>query len=130
MMSCVVGTIYSIPTGLDTTVECGKISLLMVIPSHLSHDEITKALAECLHFLAGDNYPEDASPDLDVLDAWGLDSLHGVELACDLSTRLKISIPLEENPLIEEDRTTGKKRSRTFGEVVEYLAGLAAKPQH
>lgn len=107
---------------LDENETTGKIRLRMV---RASHEEITAVLLECLRYLAGDNVPEGPHFDLDILACWGLDSEHGVELACDLSTRLNIKIPHDENPLIDE--SSGTKRSRTIGEVVEYLAQCAAK---
>lgn len=80
---------------------------------------------EALATLAGEKCPKEVSPDLNVLEAWALDSLHGMELACDLSARLKINIPLEDNPLVAEDEKTGGRRARTISEVVDYLIALA-----
>ena len=95
----------------------------MVRTTKLSRSEIASALGDCLHFLAKGDVPQTINPGLIVLNEWNLDSEHGVELACDLSTRLGIEIPADENPLIDESGR--KRRARTFGEVVEYIMALS-----
>ena len=97
----------------------------MVRQSKLTRVEVTSVLEDCLGFLSKGHGPRSVHPSLDVLLEWSLDSEHGVELACDLSTRLGIEIPDNENPLIEENLATKKKRARTFGEVVDYLLKLS-----
>jgi acyl carrier protein len=101
----------------------GKIILRMVRTTKLSPSEIAVAFEDCLRFLANGNIPQIIDRELVVLEEWNLDSEHGVELACDLSTRLGIEIPADENPLIDE--SGGKKRARTFGEVVDYIGTLS-----
>jgi acyl carrier protein len=86
-----------------------------------THTEIEAALIECLKAAAEDNAPDDIGDDMDVLKTWDLDSEDGIDLALDLGPRLGIEIPLRDNPLIEEDRA-GRKRARSFREVVDYLA--------
>jgi len=90
-----------------------------------SRETIRETLTDCLRFLKGSELGE-FDESTDVIVGLGLDSQHGVELACDLSSRLKIEIPLKENPLIE-DGADGRMRSRTFGEVLEYLVALAGE---
>lgn len=104
----------------------GKVRLLLVIMKTVTREKIEAELKECLHFLAGDNCPADWRADDDVLLCCDIDSMHGLELACDLAARLGIGIPLRENPLIEDDKDSGRKRHRTFSEVVNYLEKLAA----
>ncbi|MBE2205715.1 MAG: hypothetical protein IAE94_15390 [Chthoniobacterales bacterium] len=92
-----------------------------------TRQSIERTLEESLRELAGENAPIEIVPEMVVLESWAIDSLHGVELACDLSSRLRINIPLEDNPLVVEDSITGKRRSRTFVEVVDYLFSLGSK---
>jgi acyl carrier protein len=82
--------------------------------------ETEVALIECLKAAANDQAPDDIENDMDVLKTWDLDSEDGIDLALDLGPRLGIDIPLKDNPLIEEDRS-GRKRARSFREVVDYL---------
>jgi acyl carrier protein len=82
--------------------------------------EIEAALIECLE-AAADEAPDNIEDDMDVLKTWDLDSEDGIDLALDLGLRLGIEIPLKDNPLIEEDGA-GRKRARSFREVVDYLA--------
>lgn len=91
----------------------------------ITREQIETELKDCLRFVAGEHCPVEWHPDDDVLCSCDIDSMHGVELACDLVARLGINIPQEDNPLIEDDRTTGRKRHRTFREVVEYLQRMA-----
>jgi acyl carrier protein len=97
----------------------------MVRITKLTREEVVTALEDCLSFLSKGKNPRAIHSNLDVLREWSLDSEHGVELACDLSTRLGIEIPDNENPLIEENLATKKKRARTFGEVVDYILNLS-----
>jgi acyl carrier protein len=88
--------------------------------------QIEVALKECLKHIAGDNYHEEWKPGDNVIRCCGLDSQHGIELACDLESRMGISIPMKENPLVLEDDGNGCKRARCFGEVVDYLVALSS----
>jgi len=97
----------------------------MVSTTKLTRGEVSAALEECLRFLTRGKCPKTIREDLNVLLEWSLDSEHGVELACDLSTRLGIEIPMDENPLIDESGPDKRKRARTFGEVVDYLMNLS-----
>jgi acyl carrier protein len=103
----------------------GKNSLRMVIDT-ARQEKTRHVLAECLRFLAGKNCPADFTDDMIVLQACDLDSEHGIEIACDLSARLGIEIPAKDNPLISDDVATGRKRARSFDEVVTYLMTLTA----
>lgn len=60
----------------------------------------------------------------------GLDSFCGIELACEFSARLGVSIPKKVNPLKVKDEETGHRRFRRFGELVEYLATLPAETRN
>lgn len=99
----------------------GKIFLRIGNNAMIAREKILDVLKERLSILAGDFAPEKITNGMIVICEWGLDSEHGVELACDLSEQLSIEIPLNENPLIEDNLNTGEKRARTFGEVVNYL---------
>lgn len=90
----------------------------------ISRLEIEAILAECLRNLAPEEAPEKWDPQDKVLRHWGLDSQHGIELACELEDRLGINIPLKDNPLVDDSKT--RKWSRTFEEVIDYLEGLAS----
>lgn len=92
----------------------------------LDRTQIELALQNCLKLIARDTYPSEWKPDDNVIRSCGLDSQHGIELACDLESRLGIQIPLKENPLVLDDDGEGRKRARTFGEVVDYLTALAS----
>lgn len=96
----------------------------MVSITKPSRDVIREVLTDCLRFLKGSDLAE-FDETTDVIVGFGLDSMDGIELACDLSTRLRVEIPLKDNPLIEDDAKTGRKRSRKFGEIVNYLVELA-----
>ena len=87
-------------------------------------EEIRHVLGDCLRYIARKDCPGEFTEEMVVLVVCGLDSEHGVELACDLSARLKIEIPAKDNPLIEDDDATGRKRARKFEEVVTYLMAL------
>lgn len=91
---------------------------------------MSAVLEECLRYLAGEKAPAKFTADINVIRECCLSSEHGVEIACDLSTRLDIEIPLKDNPLIHEETETGRRRGRKFGEVVEYLMRLDAKRQN
>jgi acyl carrier protein len=96
----------------------------MVSNPTIKRDQIAVVLTRALKFLAKDTAPEVVRSNFIVLKEWELDSEHGVELACDLSMELGISIPEEDNPLIDEISQVGRKRARTFEEVVDYIAAL------
>ncbi len=88
---------------------------------HNTTAEIEGALLECLKAAAVDEGPDHIHDEMDVLKTWDLDSEDGIDLALDLGPRLGIEIPLKDNPLIDED-PRGRKRARSFREVVNYLA--------
>jgi acyl carrier protein len=96
-------------------------------PDLPSREKIGQTLVDCLRFLSGKACPAEFTINTDVLRECDLDSEDGVEIACDLSRRLGIAIPAKDNPLIDDTSATGRKRARTFGEVVEYLAALEKK---
>jgi len=89
--------------------------------------KIETALIECLKAAAEGEAPDDVRDDMEVLKTWDLDSEDGIDLALDLGPRLGIEIPLKDNPLIEEDRA-GRKRARSFREVVDYLTQQPQSP--
>jgi acyl carrier protein len=88
--------------------------------TQLSYDEASSVLTDCLNCLAGNAAPERIDGRGNAMRQWGLDSEDGVDLAADISARLGITIPHDENPLVEEN-STGQKRARTFKEVVQYI---------
>ena len=104
----------------------GKFFLPHDAMNRLTQSEIEQALQECLRRIAGDTYPTEWKPNDNVICCCGLDSQHGIELACDLESRLGIEIPLKENPLVLDDDGEGRKRARTFSEVVDYLTALVS----
>ncbi len=91
----------------------------------VSNHALVDGLLTALRTLAGDNAPNDVAWDKSVLGEWGLDSEDGVDLASDLGLLLGVDVPVNENPLIEED-ITGRKRARTLREVVDYLTARQA----
>lgn len=99
----------------------------MVMNNTASQGKIRHVLVDCLRFLAGTSCPAEFTDEMDVLHECDLDSEDGVEIACDLSSRLGIVIPAKDNPLIDDGSATSRKHARTFGEVVEYLAALDIK---
>lgn len=96
--------------------------------SNISQTDIADAVIQALKLLAGGKAPEEIEENMDVLKEWDLDSEDGVDLASDLGPSLGIEIPLKDNPLIEEDGT-GRKRARSFREVVQYLSELEKTDQ-
>lgn len=94
--------------------------------NNIHRSQIETALKECLKHIAGDTYHEEWKPDDNVIRCCGLDSQHGIELACDLESRMGISIPLRENPLVLDDDGNSCKRARSFEEVVDYLVALSS----
>jgi len=52
----------------------------------------------------------------------GLDSLKGLELACEFSARLGVKIEAKDNPLIDYESSI--PRVRKVGELVEHLSKL------
>lgn len=90
----------------------------------LTQHRIEEILIESLRQVAGEKCPADWRAEDDVIECCAIESLHGVELACDLVARLGIEIPLTENPLIDDGKSGGKKRHRSFSEVVGYLERL------
>lgn len=93
--------------------------------SRLDRTEIELVLKDCLKYIAGEQYDAAMKREDNVIRCCGLDSQHGIELACDLESRLGVLIPVNENPLILDDDGEGRKRARNFGEVVEYLVALS-----
>src|SRR6266496_5756392 len=90
------------------------------------NDDIRSTVINCLRGMAK-QCPDEFRDETDILHDCDLDSEHGIELACDLSARLGIKIPANENPLVEDRGPSGRKRSRRFGEVLEYLIKLKAR---
>lgn len=95
----------------------------MVIHKH-SSAQIREIVEECLRFLAGEKFPDQLTDEMNVLQICGLDSEHGLEIACDLSAKLGFEIPNDDNPLVYEDRATGRKRGRSLPEVIEHIEEL------
>lgn len=104
----------------------GNLFLPLDAMNRLNKAEIEQALQECLRHIARDTYPTEWKPNDNVIRCCGLDSQHGIELACDLESRLGIEIPVKENPLVLDDDGEGRKRGRTFSEVVDYLTALVS----
>ncbi len=61
---------------------------------------------------------DDVSPILDL----GLESIDGVDFACELGTPLGVRIPDSVNPFVLDQ----PRRARTISEIVELLASLQA----
>lgn len=91
--------------------------------NNTSQTQVEQALIDCLKAVADERSPDNVQDETDVLKEWDIDSEDGIDVALDIGPRLGIEIPLKENPLIEEDGT-GRKRARTFREVVNYLLRL------
>ena len=95
-----------------------------MVRNHQDREFVATQLKECLRFVSGKPVSDDIPDGTFVIKEWELDSEHGIELACDLSARLGINIPQEDNPLILEFGASKSKRARTFGEIVDYLMKL------
>lgn len=108
-----------------TKVLTGGKHFLHTKGSMYDRTEIEQALRECLEHIAGDHYQTIMKREDNVMLCCRLDSQHGVELACDLESRLGIAIPLNENPLVADGDDSSQRRARNFGEVVDYLVALA-----
>src|SRR5437867_581481 len=90
-----------------------------------TREQIEKVLIDCLKDLAGEDAPESFNDNYSVFRQWGLESDDGIDLAADLDLRLDVHIPLDDNPLVEENMA-GQKRARSFHEVVDYMISLHA----
>jgi acyl carrier protein len=96
----------------------------MVTKPKLSRVHVSKVLTDALASVSKERAPKIISENLKVLDEWEIDSEHGLEVAIELSIELGIEIPANDNPLIDETSESGRKRARTFGEVIDHLVSL------
>jgi acyl carrier protein len=86
-------------------------------------DQIIEILTECLRERRVDNEFVKITATTDIEKDLGVDSLEGIELTCELSKRLRIEIPLEENILVNKDGN-GCRRMRNVGEITARLLEL------
>lgn len=86
-------------------------------------DQIIEILTECLLERRSDMEPVEFTKTTDPEKDLGVDSLEGIELTCELSKRLNIEIPVEENILVNEDKN-GRRKMRNFGEIAARLLEL------
>lgn len=86
-------------------------------------DQIIEILTECLRERRVDAEFVKITTTTDIGKDLGVDSLEGIELTCELSKRLQIEIPLEENILVIEDEN-GCRRMRNVEEITARLIEL------
>lgn len=86
-------------------------------------DQIIEILTECLQERRFDTKFVKITATTDIGKDLGVDSLEGIELTCELSKRLRIEIPLEENILVNKDEN-GCRRMRNVGEITARLLEL------
>ncbi len=82
--------------------------------------QIIEALKQCLQERRSDSEPFEITETTDLCKDLGVDSLEGIELTCEMSKRLRIEIPPEENILVKEDKN-GCKRMRNVGQIAARL---------
>ncbi|RYZ91889.1 MAG: acyl carrier protein [Proteobacteria bacterium] len=87
-------------------------------------DQIIEILTECLRERRVDSEIVRITATTDIEKDLGVDSLEGIELTCELSKRLRVEIPLEENILVKKDQN-GCKRMRNVGEITARLLELS-----
>jgi acyl carrier protein len=88
-------------------------------------DQIIEILNECLRERRVETEIVLITASTDFEKDLGVDSLEGIELTCELSKRLRIEIPLEENILVKNDHK-GCKRMRNVGEIAARLLELTS----
>ena len=86
-------------------------------------DQIIEILTECLRERRVDTELVQITATTDIEKDLGVDSLEGIELTCELSKRLRIEIPLEENILVNKN-ANGRRRMRNVGEIAARLLEL------
>lgn len=86
-------------------------------------DQIIEILTDCLRERRVDTELVQITATTDIEKDLGVDSLEGIELTCELSKRLRIEIPPEENILVNKDQN-GCKRMRNVGEITARLLEL------
>ena len=86
-------------------------------------DQIIEILTECLRERRVDTELVQITASTDSEKDLGVDSLEGIELTCELSKRLRIEIPLEENILVNKN-ANGRRRMRNVGEIAARLLEL------
>jgi acyl carrier protein len=75
---------------------------------------IVKALQDVLGEKAAE---ADLQDDVKPIGNLGLDSMDGLDYACELSEALGFKLPTKENPLVDD----GRQRARTIGDIVVYV---------
>ena len=83
-------------------------------------DLVKQVVIETLAIYAGDRLPEQIE-DLRAIENLGLDSMDGISVACELSVRLRVLIPDDQNPLVDDIN----KRGRTVREIIEFVSKCA-----
>lgn len=87
------------------------------------NSEILETVTECLRERPSARCGVEINEKTNLLYDLGIDSLEGIEITCELSSRLDVDIPLNENLLVIEEEN-GCKRMRTLPEIVSRLTEL------
>lgn len=90
---------------------------------NVSRDEVKKIVLDCLLEIAGGKVAGEIDEQTDPFLIMGLDSADGILCALELEERLKVEIPCDLNPLVDDS----KHRPRRIGEIVDLLYNLIAK---
>jgi len=91
-----------------------------------TNPDFRAAVFKCLCEFSPQAVGVEISDNLDTGKHLGIDSLMGVELACEFVVRFGVRIEPKDNPLVCTD-TKGQRRMRTVGELVDHLSTLLAK---
>lgn len=75
-------------------------------------EAVIAALQACSNISSGE-IPDNCQP----IEHLGFDSMDGIAVACELSARLRIVIPDDQNPLVDDER----HRGRTIKEIVTLI---------
>lgn len=85
--------------------------------------EIAEAVTECLRERPSARRGVEINEKTNLLYDLGIDSMEGIEITCELITRLDVDIPLNENLLVTKEEN-GCRRMRTIPEIVSRLTEL------
>lgn len=91
----------------------------------LTREEIQELVITSLREVLKDKTVREIDEATDPINDLGLDSLDGINFACTLSEKLKINIPHELNPLLDDE----KNRPRRVGEIIDLLNIFLKKQQ-
>lgn len=83
-------------------------------------EEVRNRVVQALRDVLGDECADvELTDEIKPIGKLGLDSLDGLDYACELSSALDFDLPKKENPLVDDAR----QRARSIGEIVKFVCG-------